>query len=89
MGVPINILGSLAAPKLDWATEAESIRERISGTVAALLGLAGINADPVRSREGILLANIFEYFWQKGEDLDLAKLDPVDPEAASPPDGRI
>ena len=74
MGVPINILGSLAAPKLDWATEAESIRERISGTVAALLGLAGVNADPVRTREGILLANIFEHFWQQGKDLDLANL---------------
>jgi hypothetical protein len=74
MGISINILGSLAAPKLDWTTEAENIRERISGTVAALLGLAGINADPVRSREGILLANIFENAWQQGQDLDLAKL---------------
>ena len=74
MGIPLNILGSLAAPKLDWATEAEAIRERIGGTVAALLGLAGSNADPMRSREGILLANIFEYYWQQGQDLDLAKL---------------
>ena len=74
MGIPVNILGSLAAPKLDWATEAENIRERISGTVAALLGLAGVNADPVRSREGILLANIFENAWQQGKDLDLASL---------------
>ncbi len=74
MGIPINILGSLAAPKLDWNTEAENIRESIGGMVAALLGLAGINADPVRSREGILLANIFENAWQQGQDLDLAKL---------------
>ena len=74
MGVPVNILGSLAAPQLDWTTEAEAIRERISGTVAALLGLAGVNADPVRSREGILLANIFEFYWQQGQDLDLDQL---------------
>jgi hypothetical protein len=74
MGIPINILGSLAAPKLDWSTEAENIREQIGGTVAALLGLAGVNADPVRSREGILLANIFENAWQQGQDLDLASL---------------
>ena len=73
-GVGLNILGSLAAPKLDWETEAESIRERISGTVAALLGLAGVEADAVRDREGILLSNIFEFYWRKGEDLDLAKL---------------
>lgn len=73
-GVPINILGSLAAPKLDWDMEGEAIRERIAGTVAALLGLAGVNADPVRSKEGILLSNIFEHHWKQNEDLDLGKL---------------
>ncbi len=73
-GIPINILGSLAAPKVDWESEGEAIRERISGTVAALLGLADIDADPVRSKEGILLASIFEHYWKQGVDLDLAKL---------------
>ena len=71
---PINILGSLAAPGLDFDTHAETLRERISGTVAALLSLAGIQADPVKSREAILLATIFEHFWRQQEDLDLAKL---------------
>ncbi len=73
-GLPINILGSLAAPQLDFESEAEAIRERISGTVAALLGLLDINADPMQSREAILLANIFEHYWKQKEDLDLAKL---------------
>jgi len=73
-GVAINILGSLAAPGLDFATEGEAIRERISGTVAALLGLVGVKADPVRSRESILLSTIFEHFWKEGRDLDLAQL---------------
>lgn len=73
-GIPINILGSLAAPGLDFTTEGETVRERISGTVAALLGLVGVKADPVRSRESILLSNIFEHFWKQGQDLDLAKL---------------
>ncbi|RME77727.1 MAG: hypothetical protein D6784_03315 [Chloroflexi bacterium] len=73
-GIPISIMSSLAAPGLDFATEAEAIRERINGTVVALLGLVGIDADPIRSREAILLANIFEHFWQKNEDLDLARL---------------
>nr|WP_290668279.1 DUF87 domain-containing protein [Ardenticatena sp.] len=73
-GRPVNILGSLAAPGLDFDTHAETLRERISGTVAALLRLAGIQADPVRSREAILLATIFEHFWRQQEDLDLAKL---------------
>lgn len=73
-GVPISILGSLAAPKLDFDSDAEALRERIGGTVAALLGLVKINADPVRSREAILLANIFEHFWRNGQDVDLAQL---------------
>ena len=74
MGTPINIMGSLAAPQLDWATQIEAIREQIGGTVAALLSLAGVTADPVRSREGILLATLFEQFWQQGKDLDLTQL---------------
>ena len=73
-GVPINILGSLAAPKLDFDANAELIRERISGTVAALLGLVADNADPTCSREAILLCNIFEFYWKQGKDLDLAQL---------------
>ncbi len=73
-GIPVNILGSLAAPKLDFDTEAETIRERIAGTVSALCGLVGIDADPVKSRESILLSAIFEHFWRAGTDLDLATL---------------
>ena len=73
-GLPVSILQSFAAPILSWDTDAELLRERVQGTVSALLGLVGINADPVRSREHILLANLFEHFWRKGEDLDLPKL---------------
>ncbi len=73
-GLPINILGSLAAPDLDFDRHAESLRQRISGIVVALLGLVGVKADPIRSREAILLANIFECFWRKNQDLDLAQL---------------
>ncbi len=71
-GVPVNIMGSFSAPKVDFDSEAEMLRERIQGTVAALLGMINSKADPVRSREGILLASLFEHFWRKKEDLDLA-----------------
>lgn len=73
-GIPVSILGSLAAPPLSFDEHAETIRERIAGTVSALLGLAGVQADPVRSRESILLASIFEHYWKLGQDLDLALL---------------
>ncbi len=73
-GLPVSILHSFAAPPLSWDSESELLRERIQGTVSALLGLVGIDADPLRSREHILLANLFEHFWRLGEDLDLAKI---------------
>ena len=73
-GVPVSILQSFAAPSLSWDTDAEMLRERIQGAVSALLGLIGLKADPVQSREHILLSNLFEHFWRQGEDLDLPKL---------------
>ena len=73
-GVPVNIMGSLAAPQMDFDANAEAIREQIAGTVSALLGLAQIDADPMTSPESILLANIFEHYWRQGEDLDMPKL---------------
>jgi hypothetical protein len=73
-GLPVSILQSFAAPKLSWDDDTELLRERVQGTVSALLGLIGVDADPVRSQEHILLSNLFEYFWRQGTDLDLPKL---------------
>jgi Helicase HerA, central domain len=74
-GISINILASLKAPAILWETNKETLRERIAGTVTALLGLVGMqNIDPVRSREHILLSNIFENAWSQGKDLDLGEL---------------
>jgi DNA helicase HerA-like ATPase len=73
-GLPVSILASLSAPGLSWDEEQELLREQIQGTVGALLGLVGIEADPLQSREHILLSNIFEHFWRRGEDLDLTRL---------------
>jgi hypothetical protein len=73
-GLPVSILASLRAPVLDWDTNQEVLREQIQGTVSALLGIVGIDADPLKSREHILLANVFEHYWRQGEDLDLARL---------------
>jgi len=74
-GIPVNILASLKAPNIPWESNRELLREKISGTVTALLGLVGVNdIDPVQSREHILLANIFENAWSRGRDLDLGEL---------------
>ena len=73
-GVPLNVVGSLQAPPLSWETEAETLRDEIEGTVMSLLGLVGIDADPLASREFVLLANLLEHAWRAGRDLDLATL---------------
>lgn len=73
-GLPVSILKSFAAPAVDVLEEAELLRERISTTVTSLLGLLGIEADPLQSREHILLSTILDQTWRKEEDLDLASL---------------
>lgn len=74
-GIPVSILATLKAPPIPWESNRELLREKISGTVTALLGLVGMtDIDPVRSREHILLANIFEHAWSQGRDLDLGEL---------------
>ncbi len=73
-GVPVNVVGSLAAPDLDWNLEAEAGRDEIEGFVSSLLTLAGLEADPLSSPEHILLANILENSWSQGRDLDMASL---------------
>jgi len=74
-GVPVSVLSSLAAPGLDWAGNREVLTERIASTVTALLGLVGFDdVDPLRSREHILLANIFQAAWSQNRSLDLTEL---------------
>jgi Helicase HerA, central domain len=73
-GVPLNVVGSLRAPKLSWDTEAETLRDEIEGLVTSLLTLAGIQAAPLSSREHVLLSNLIENAWRAGRDLDLGSL---------------
>ncbi len=74
-GIPVSVLSSLAAPELSWNENREPLREKIASTVTALLGLVGYDdIDPLRSREHILLANIFEHAWSQGKDIDLTEL---------------
>ncbi|HEU4653833.1 MAG TPA: DUF87 domain-containing protein, partial [Steroidobacteraceae bacterium] len=73
-GRPLSILRSFAAPSADLLIDANALRERIAATVAGLLGLVGINVDPLKSREHILLSTIFNTSWAAGHDMDIASL---------------
>lgn len=71
-GVPLNVVGSLDAPA--GPVDAETLQDEIDGFTASLLGMIGIKADPISSREHILIANILHHFWSQGRSLDMGTL---------------
>jgi hypothetical protein len=73
-GRPLSLLRGFAAPPPVVRQDAEAFAERVSATATGLLALLGIEADPITSREHILLANILSHAWQAGRDLDLPSL---------------
>ncbi len=73
-GIPVSILDSFSAPAAAIIEDLELLQDRVNGTAGSLLGLIGITADPINSREHILIANILNHYWQQGQDLDLAGL---------------
>jgi len=73
-GLPISILKSFAKPDQAIMEDGEMLRERIAITATSLLGLLGIDADPIQSREHILLSTLFGVAWNAGKDMDLAAL---------------
>ena len=54
--------------------DAEAVADEIEGYVTGLLGLVGIEADPLSSREHILLSNLVQQSWTEGRPLDLTTL---------------
>jgi hypothetical protein len=73
-GLSVNVLRSFSPPPVEVRTDIDLFRERIQSTATALLTLMGLDADPISSREHILISNIFEQSWSNGEGLDLAGL---------------
>ncbi len=71
-GVPVSVLDEFVAPS-GWPTLPEEDRaELVGGIAAALLALVDLDADPIQSKEYILLSNILSGAWDQGERLDLA-----------------
>ena len=73
-GVPVSIIDSFAPPADAVMNDNDLLRERINTTTTSILSLLGIEADPLRSKEHILIANLFDRAWQKGESLDFGQL---------------
>ncbi len=74
VGVPLTVLKSLDAPGEAVLQDPEILRDQISSSVSGLLALLGIDADPLTSREHILLSNILAKSWENGQDLSMEDL---------------
>ncbi len=73
-GLQLSIIKSFSAPPVEVREDTDLFNERIATTVSSLLGLLGIDADPVQSREHILLSRILATEWNTGADIDIAGL---------------
>jgi hypothetical protein len=73
-GLPLSVLRSLDAPPAELMGDTSAFAERIGAVTSGLLTLAGLDADPLKSREHILVASILDYTWRSGASLDLAGL---------------
>ncbi len=73
-GLPLTVLRSFDAPPASTRDNNEAMREAVSAAASGLLGLLGIDADPLKSREHILISNILDRAWRDGKNLDMAAL---------------
>ena len=73
-GRPVSILESFNAPSEAEREDSERMAEAVTTTATSVLTLLGVDADPVQSREHILLAAVLNDAWCKGENLDLAAI---------------
>ncbi len=73
-GVPVSVLKSFAAPEAALMDDVDLYRERVQATATGILTLLGIDADPVASREHILISRLLDHAWQEGREPDIAAL---------------
>lgn len=73
-GQPVSVLQSFSPPPPALMEDVDLYRERVQATATGILFLLGIDADPITSREHILISQILDHSWQENRDLDIASL---------------
>ena len=71
-GLPVSVLGSFAPPA--DRSDSEAVGDQIGAIATGLLALLGIDADPIKSREHILISSILGAAWANGQSLDIPAL---------------
>ena len=73
-GASVSLLRKFSVPPDVVIDDPDLFSERIETTTSSLMALLDLDADPISSREHILVANIFSHTWREGQGLDLAGL---------------
>lgn len=73
-GLPLTVLKSFDAPPAEVLNDADALREQITGAASGLLTLMGIDADPLLSREHILISSLLDDSWRQGKNVSVADL---------------
>ena len=73
-GLPVSVLQSFDAPDQGLMDDIDLYRERVQSTATGILTLLGIDADPVASREHILISRLLDNAWKESRNLDIAGL---------------
>lgn len=73
-GLPISVLQSFSAPDPALIDDIDLYRERIQSTATGILTLLDVDADPVASREHILVSRLLDNAWKNGRSLDVPSL---------------
>ncbi len=85
-GQTVNVIQSLGLPEPYILSSEEALGEAVVGAASALLGLAGLDVEPLRSREHVLTGNVIENAWKSGRGLTL---DQLISELVTPPFARV
>ncbi len=73
-GIPLSVLSSFETPSKEILSDPDAFSSHITSAVSSLLALVGVDADPISSKEFMLLASIFSHFWKEGKDLSLEEI---------------
>ncbi len=73
-GVSVNVLSSLDVPPTQILEDSDSFVAYVNTTVSSLLSLIGLEADPVKSKETILLTHLISTSWLNDDALSLEDL---------------
>ncbi|MDH3334493.1 MAG: DUF87 domain-containing protein [Gammaproteobacteria bacterium] len=73
-GLPVSVLHSFNAPDQSLIDDIDLYRDRVQATATGILTLLGMDADPVSSREHILISRLLDNAWKEGRNLDVPGL---------------